>query len=202
MQTVKKLVLDRGRLQKHAVDGSDIAQFKDVHGLTVKDACSVLGIATPHKYGALINEKSDNVDLSLALLVRFYGALPKMVPKIRPLDISAAFKMFQDVLGDELNESVFAQLFGRTPGSGYRWLRDGANSRATPPITRMLDRIGVMQELGYADDQIVEFWISLAREEYMARGKPFLLDEKKKAKGLRQKRSNRKTGENKNESAT
>lgn len=162
-----------------SIDGPAIERFKASHGLTVADSCSVLGIATLHKFGETVRKSADDINLSLALLVRFYTAHPDMVPKLRPMNIIDAYDMFQKVLGGNvMNESAFAFLLGRTPGSGYRWIRQ--NGRVTPQIARILDRFTELRRLGASDEAVVHGWIDIVRAECLARGREFILDRGKR----------------------
>jgi hypothetical protein len=164
-----------------AMSGAEVEEFKASHGLTVAEACSILGISTPQKYAVTVRKPAEDMNFALALLMRFYSLKPDMVPKAHPMELADAYEMFKKVIGPKFDESIFGQLFGRTPGSGYRWLRS-KNSRATPQVTRLLDRLSALRQMGMSDEEVVSFWLSFVRLEYQAKGKVFLLDKEKKVK--------------------
>lgn len=170
-----------------AISGAEVEVFKASHGLTVAEACSILGISTPQKYASTVKKTSEQMNFALALLMRFYTLKPDMVPKAHPMELGDAYEMFKKVIGAKFDESIFGQLFGRTPGSGYRWLRS-KNSRATPQVTRLLDRLSALRQLGMSDEEVVNFWLDFVRSEYQAKGKEFLLDKEKKIKIPREKK--------------
>lgn len=162
------------------IDGAAVSGFRERHGLSKAEACGLLGIPSLSKFAATIAQGPEELDLSLALLVRYFYEHPDMVPKKRPMKVIDAYNMFESVLGDKINEVTFASLMGRTGGSGYRWIRQ--EGRVTPFVTRILDRFTEMREAGISDKDIVEGWVEIVRTECANRGIEFRLERERKRK--------------------
>lgn len=150
-------------------------KMADIFGLTSQGKYKEIVIERPAKEG----KRDLPLDKGLSLLLRFYLAYPTMVPERRSMTLKECFEMFRSVYGEYLiTEGTFGTLFGRSPGSGYRWLNSGG--KATSDVLMILDRFSLMKELGYSEVQICKTWVDLVRSDHEIRNNALIEEGKAK----------------------
>lgn len=153
--------------------GAYLARFRQKYGLTVSKMCALFGISTQAKFNSLIKPNDEGepnlLDPTVALILRLYETHEHLIPLNSEFTLKDTFSMLQRVFGaEEVNESVFGLLMGRSPGSGYRWLSGTGN--ATPQVGIILERFCHMLSRGFEEPEVCLIWLDIVHKEYRARG--------------------------------
>lgn len=163
---------------------SDLAAMAKRLRFSGKKMADIFGLTSQAKYKEIVIEKPAKegkidipLDKGLSLLLRFYLAYPGMVPERRSMSLKECYEMFQRVYGGYLiTEGTFGTLFGRSPGSGYRWINSGG--KATSDVLMILDRFSYMKEMGMSEVEICKLWINLVRADHEVRNQEMISDGK------------------------
>mgnify|MGYP006168039201 CR=1 FL=1 len=152
--------------------GAYLAQFRQKYGLTVSKMCALFGISTQAKFNSMIKPPGEGhtnlLDPAVALVLRLYETHDHLVPLNNELTLENTYRMFQRVFGqDQVNESVFGVLLGRSAASGYRWL--GGAGKATPQVGIILERLCHMLNRGFEEPEVCLLWLDIVHKEYKAR---------------------------------
>jgi transcriptional regulator with XRE-family HTH domain len=158
---------------EQARTGAYLARFRQRYGLTISKMCALFGISTQSKYNNLVRPNAEgecttDLDPTIGLLLRLYETHEFTIPLNQEFSLEDAYRMFRRVFGaDVVNESVFGQLLGRSPGSGYRWLSGSGN--ATPQVGIVLERLRFMLGSGMEEPEVCFIWLEVVQEEFRAR---------------------------------
>ena len=153
--------------------GAYLARFRQKYGLTVSKMCALFGISTQAKFNSMIKPAGEGdtnlLDPTVALVLRMYETHEHLIPLNNEFTLEDTYRMLQRVFGeDQVNESVFGVLLGRSAGSGYRWLSGAGN--ATPQVGIILERFCHMLNRGFEEPEVCLMWLDIVHKEYRARG--------------------------------